>query len=235
MKEKNLFLCSRWRKSKGPRWSSSSLMLPGSALTLETSTPSWPSSVSLILPFQRYSLAWPGINSAFSPTAGMNMSPVSRLKKTWSKAKTAKFFILEVNMIQQFSGWDVWDGWKLEADSSLLVAVCSDSIRWIPLGISTTTGRPWGGPPIALGPPTATENGYGSAPHCCCFSQLAGSGSILYYIFVSVFSITALVLPQIVIPFFSLLIKDIYFLNEGCANRLPNGHVNFEVRLPHIS
>lgn len=35
--------------------------------------------------------------------------------------------------------------------------------------------------------------------------------------------------PQIVIPFFSLLIKDIYFLNEGCANRLPNGHVNFEV------
>ncbi|KAL7982145.1 hypothetical protein Chor_001202 [Crotalus horridus] len=32
----------------------------------------------------------------------------------------------------------------------------------------------------------------------------------------------------IVIPFFSLLIKDIYFLNEGCANRLPNGHVNFE-------
>ncbi|ELW63910.1 Ras-GEF domain-containing family member 1B [Tupaia chinensis] len=33
---------------------------------------------------------------------------------------------------------------------------------------------------------------------------------------------------KIVIPFFSLLIKDIYFLNEGCANRLPNGHVNFE-------
>lgn len=34
---------------------------------------------------------------------------------------------------------------------------------------------------------------------------------------------------QIVIPFFSLLIKDIYFLNEGCASRLPNGHINFEV------
>lgn len=34
---------------------------------------------------------------------------------------------------------------------------------------------------------------------------------------------------QIVIPFFSLLIKDIYFLNEGCATRLPNGHINFEV------
>lgn len=34
---------------------------------------------------------------------------------------------------------------------------------------------------------------------------------------------------QIVIPFFSLFIKDIYFLNEGCASRLPNGHINFEV------
>ena len=28
----------------------------------------------------------------------MNMSPVSRLKKTWGKAKTAKFFILEVGL-----------------------------------------------------------------------------------------------------------------------------------------
>lgn len=34
--------------------------------------------------------------SSFSLVAGMNMSPVSRLKKTWSKVKTAKFFILEV-------------------------------------------------------------------------------------------------------------------------------------------
>lgn len=34
---------------------------------------------------------------------------------------------------------------------------------------------------------------------------------------------------QIVIPFFSLLIKDIYFLNEGCASSLTNGHINFEV------
>lgn len=56
---------------------------------------------------------------------------------------------------------------------------------------------------------------------------------------------------RIVVPFFSLLVKDLYFLNEGCANRycamcefcgsndlliviiffhfrLPNGHINFE-------
>uniref|UniRef100_A0A8D8S508 Ras-GEF domain-containing family member 1B n=1 Tax=Cacopsylla melanoneura TaxID=428564 RepID=A0A8D8S508_9HEMI len=33
---------------------------------------------------------------------------------------------------------------------------------------------------------------------------------------------------RIVIPFFSLLVKDLYFLNEGCTNKLPNGHINFE-------
>ncbi|KAA8592464.1 hypothetical protein FQN60_017919 [Etheostoma spectabile] len=66
-------------------------------------------------------------NSLMAIISGMNMSPVSRLKKTWSKVKTAKFDILEI-----------------------------------------------------------------------------------------------------VIPFFSLLIKDLYFLNEGCANRLQSGHINFE-------
>uniref|UniRef100_A0A8C9ERI6 RasGEF domain family member 1B n=1 Tax=Pavo cristatus TaxID=9049 RepID=A0A8C9ERI6_PAVCR len=74
-------------------------------------------------------------NSLMAIISGMNMSPVSRLKKTWAKVKTAKFDILEVSFNQYL---------------------------------------------------------------------------------------------DIVIPFFSLLIKDIYFLNEGCANRLPNGHVNFE-------
>lgn len=34
---------------------------------------------------------------------------------------------------------------------------------------------------------------------------------------------------QIVIPFFSLLIKDIYFLHEGHANYFPNGRAYFEV------
>lgn len=41
--------CSRQRRSRGPRWLSSSSMLPGSVSTSETSTPLWPSSVSLIL------------------------------------------------------------------------------------------------------------------------------------------------------------------------------------------
>jgi len=33
---------------------------------------------------------------------------------------------------------------------------------------------------------------------------------------------------RVVIPFFSLLLKDLYFLNEGCASKLPNGHINME-------
>nr|XP_020137939.1 uncharacterized protein LOC109729748 [Microcebus murinus] len=37
---------------------------------------------------------------------------------------------------------------------------------------------------------------------------------------------------QVVIPFFSLLIKDIYFLSAGCASRLPKGHSKFEARSP---
>lgn len=37
--------------------------------------------------------------------AGMNMSPVSRLKKTWSKVKTAKFDILEVSLREKFETW----------------------------------------------------------------------------------------------------------------------------------
>lgn len=48
-------------------------------------------------------------------------------------------------------------------------------------------------------------------------------------------SISILLVFQIVIPFFSLLIKDIYFLNEGCASRLPDGHINFEVSCVLVS
>ncbi|KAL5017775.1 hypothetical protein ScPMuIL_003497 [Solemya velum] len=33
---------------------------------------------------------------------------------------------------------------------------------------------------------------------------------------------------KIVVPFFSLFVKDLYFINEGCANKLQNGAINFE-------
>ncbi|XP_028816194.1 ras-GEF domain-containing family member 1C-like [Denticeps clupeoides] len=98
-------------------------------------------------------------NSLMAIISGMNMTPVSRLKKTWAKAKTDKFFILEHQM-----------------------------------------------------DPTGNFYNYRTALRGAAHrSQTAQSNR-----------------EKIVIPFFSLLIKDIYFLNEGCANRLPNGHVNFE-------
>lgn len=33
---------------------------------------------------------------------------------------------------------------------------------------------------------------------------------------------------RVVIPFFSLFVKDLYFLNEGCSNKQPDGNINFE-------
>ncbi|NXK51461.1 RGF1B protein, partial [Chauna torquata] len=98
-------------------------------------------------------------NSLMAIISGMNMSPVSRLKKTWAKVKTAKFDILEHQMDPSSNFYNYRTALRGAAQRSL----------------------------------TAHSNR-----------------------------------EKIVIPFFSLLIKDIYFLNEGCANRLPNGHVNFE-------
>ncbi|XP_077478463.1 ras-GEF domain-containing family member 1B-B-like [Stigmatopora argus] len=98
-------------------------------------------------------------NSLMAIITGMNMSPVARLKKTWSKVNTDKFEILEHQM-----------------DPSSNFSNYRTALRG------------------------ATQR-----------SETAHS-----------------VQEKIVIPFFSLLIKDIYFLNEGCASRLPNGHINFE-------
>lgn len=95
-------------------------------------------------------------------TAGMNMSPVSRLKKTWSKVNTDKFDILEHQM-----------------------------------------------------DPSSNFSNYRTALRGATQRSITAHSNQ----------------EKIVIPFFSLLIKDIYFLNEGCASRLPNGHVNFEVSL----
>lgn len=33
---------------------------------------------------------------------------------------------------------------------------------------------------------------------------------------------------KIIIPFFTLLVKDLHFVNEGCSNKLSNNHINFE-------
>ncbi|XP_018568506.1 ras-GEF domain-containing family member 1B isoform X1 [Anoplophora glabripennis] len=98
-------------------------------------------------------------NSLMAIIAGLNMSPISRLKKTWSKIQSGKFAILEHQMdpSSNFSSYR----------STLKAAM------WRSAGATDQRQR-------------------------------------------------------IVIPFFSLLVKDLYFLNQGCANRLPNGHINFE-------
>ncbi|CRL03296.1 CLUMA_CG016280, isoform A [Clunio marinus] len=98
-------------------------------------------------------------NSLMAIIAGLNMSPISRLKKTWAKIQSAKFSILEHQMdsSSNFSSYR----------STLKAAM------WRSAGATDERER-------------------------------------------------------IVIPFFSLLVKDLYFLNEGCSNKLPNGHINFE-------
>nr|XP_045617771.1 ras-GEF domain-containing family member 1B-like [Procambarus clarkii] len=98
-------------------------------------------------------------NSLMGIIAGLNMSIVSRLKKTWSKVQSAKFSVLEHQM---------------DPSSNF------SSYR------STLKAAMW---------------------------RSAGAVDDR---------------QKIVIPFFSLLVKDLYFLNEGCASRLPNGHINFD-------
>lgn len=94
-------------------------------------------------------------NSAMAIIAGLNMSPVTRLKKTWSRVKCRKFDRLEreMNPASNFGCYRT------------MFKIANES----------TNGR-----------------------------------------------------FEFAIPFFSLFVKDVYFLNEGNSNRLPNGHVNFE-------
>ncbi|XP_057688460.1 ras-GEF domain-containing family member 1B-A [Corythoichthys intestinalis] len=98
-------------------------------------------------------------NSLMAIISGMNMSAVSRLKKTWSKVKTAKFDILEHQMDPSGNFYN----YRTALRGATQRSVTANSSR-----------------------------------------------------------------EKIVIPFFSLLIKDIYFLNESCATRLHNGHINFQ-------
>ena len=89
-------------------------------------------------------------NSLMAIIAGLNMSPVSRLKKTWSKINSAKFAILEHQM-----------------------------------------------------DPTGNFSCYRSTLKAAMWRSAGATDQR----------------ERIVIPFFSLLVKDIYFLNEGCCNK----------------
>lgn len=94
-------------------------------------------------------------NSAMAIIAGLNMSPITRLKKTWSRVKCRKFDRLEreLNPTCNFA--------------------CYRAMFKI---ANETVGQRF----------------------------------------------------EFAIPFFSLFVKDVYFLNEGHSNRLPNGQINFE-------
>ncbi|XP_052071929.1 ras-GEF domain-containing family member 1B-like isoform X2 [Mytilus californianus] len=98
-------------------------------------------------------------NSLIAIIAGLNMSQVSRLKKTWAKVNTAKFEILEHQM-----------------DPS---------------------------------------NNFGSYRSCLKAAMWRSEGATNER-------------EKIVIPFFSLFVKDLYFLNEGHSSKLENGNINFE-------
>uniref|UniRef100_A0A8D8A925 Ras-GEF domain-containing family member 1B n=1 Tax=Culex pipiens TaxID=7175 RepID=A0A8D8A925_CULPI len=98
-------------------------------------------------------------NTLMAIIAGLNMSPIARLKKTWAKIQSAKFSILEHQM-----------------------------------------------------DPTSNFSSYRSTLKAAMWRSEGATDER----------------QRIVIPFFSLLVKDLYFLNEGCSNKLPNGHINFE-------
>lgn len=89
-------------------------------------------------------------NSLMAIIAGLNMSPISRLKKTWAKVQSAKFSILEHQM-----------------------------------------------------DPTSNFNSYRSTLKAAMWRSAGATDER----------------QRIVIPFFSLLVKDLYFLNEGCSNK----------------
>ncbi|XP_075161587.1 ras-GEF domain-containing family member 1B [Haematobia irritans] len=98
-------------------------------------------------------------NSLMAIIAGLNLAPISRLKKTWSKVQSAKFSVLEHQM-----------------------------------------------------DPTSNFNSYRSTLKAAMWRSEGATEER----------------ERIIIPFFSLFVKDLYFLNEGCSNRLPNNHINFE-------
>ncbi|XP_005110065.2 ras-GEF domain-containing family member 1B [Aplysia californica] len=98
-------------------------------------------------------------NSLMAIIAGMNLSPVTRLKKTWAKVNRDKLQILEHQMdpSNNFSSY----------------RSCLKAAMW----------------------------------------RSEGAGEER---------------EKIVIPFFSLFVKDLYFLNEGCASKQEDGTVNFQ-------
>ncbi|XP_046670965.1 ras-GEF domain-containing family member 1B-like [Homalodisca vitripennis] len=98
-------------------------------------------------------------NSLMSILSGLNLSAVSRLKRTWTKVDRQKFVMLEKQM----------DASGDFSNYRLILKTASKSFNSSP-----------------------EQN------------------------------------SRIIIPFFSLFLKDVFVLQEACSRKLPNGHINFE-------
>lgn len=84
------------------------------------------------------------------PAAGMNLSPVARLKKTWSKVKTAKFDVLEV-------------GISLRRGLPSCFGPCEDALPRVPSGIGSVS-RPGCAAPGRQAAHTSSASGLQSEP-----------------------------------------------------------------------
>lgn len=104
-------------------------------------------------------------SSALPLPAGMNMSPVSRLKKTWAKVKTAKFFILEVSKVVGCLGDTVVPDTAAQLRPSLLPAPDGPNREFLQLQDSPARG----GPPL---PDRPQQPGEGRSEACPDFKAL---------------------------------------------------------------
>lgn len=93
----------------------------------------------------------------------MNMSPVSRLKKTWAKVKTAKFFILEVS---KAAGLPAGPGqpWDAAAPMPPCVLLAPDGPNWEFLQLQDSPAG--GSSPI---PDCPQQPGEGKSETCLAF------------------------------------------------------------------
>ena len=84
------------------------------------------------------------------PAAGMNLSPVARLKKTWSKVKTAKFDVLEV-------------GISLRRGLPSCFSPCEDVLPQVPSSVGSVS-RPGCAAPGRQAAHTSSASGLQSEP-----------------------------------------------------------------------
>uniref|UniRef100_A0A0L8GTA3 Ras-GEF domain-containing protein n=1 Tax=Octopus bimaculoides TaxID=37653 RepID=A0A0L8GTA3_OCTBM len=138
-------------------------------------------------------------NSLVAIIAGMNMSPVARLKKT--------LYTLSLFNVRDFTLRQKADSlWFIAANKNththnIYVYVCWAKINKDKFSILEHQMDP--------------TNNFSSYRLCLKAAKWRSEGAVDDR-------------ERVIVPFFSLFVKDIYFLNEGFSNRMPNGNINFE-------